>query len=78
MQEVPEALHFNRTARTAFCDGGFHLLNVGDPFDHHVLRIFFRFYLAPSPTTVKDAHNLAEITQFAPGHRQNGRAWHRK
>ena len=37
-----------------------------------------RAELAGVSDTVKGAHNLAELTQFAPGHRQNGRAWHRK
>ena len=37
MQEVSEALHFDRTTWTAFWDGGFHLLNVGGLLDHHAL-----------------------------------------
>ncbi len=38
VQEVPEALHFNRTAWIASCDGGSHLLNVGGSLDRHSLR----------------------------------------
>jgi len=38
VQEVSEALHFNHTARTAYSNGGFHLLNVDGSLDHRFLR----------------------------------------